>query len=764
MKFFSERGFARSRIPLIAMLALAATLGLAGCEGDGGPNDAPGPAGPGGPVGPPGPTGPSEVPISQGGDVVGMGNGSGLTAAQVADIGTLVATVDSAAVTNNKAVIELTVETAKGGAVLGLAPTTLRLGIAKLVPATGGFPSRWQSYINRSAAPSIPTPTLPSAIQANTESGVATGWQELGGGKYRYTSAVDLSQVTAPIAVPYEPSLTHRVSFALDLSGSLGQRALAPDNPFKDFVPDGSAITSNKLIAATEKCTACHVRFAEHGGPRRNTEFCAVCHNPSSIDPDTGESVDMAYMAHSIHRGEARTNPYVVYGFNATRYDFSEVTYPQPLSFCETCHTQSDAMPQGDDWMTRPGAASCGGCHDAGLIKTGPSATTGQYTYTYRHTAAIVAGFVAPDGNCVDCHRSDGVAGGILEAHKKDEDRKAIENGDLFTYKILEITDAEVGKAPKVKFQILGADGQPLDVKAITSGRLRLDFAWTTRDIHSVADVAGNRYQTDRGEAIVVDLLSAANKALIVDNLDGTFSYTLTQALPSGFSDPTLGTGLMVVLEGRRAMPDGSEAFPESAFAFAGGPAREKLVEQAKCESCHKRLAIHGGSRAGDPMMCTACHNSSVGGTWDTDTYGPLALGAFIHNLHVNKVPAMGAITYPQDPARCIGCHVEGKYFAARSGALPITVDAGTTADTGPEALAWMDDKADSATAGTCKACHDSGPELAHMVQNGGSFDVMKALSPSSAVESCAVCHGPGRLNDTQVAHCAVLPFGECTD
>ena len=178
MKFSSARSHARSRLPLIAMLALTASMGIAGCENDGGA----GPAGPDGgdtgQTGPTGPTGPADVPISLGGDVRNVGTGSTLTAQQIADIGTLVASIDSAAITANKPVIEITVKTDKGGAVLGLAATTLRLGVAKLVPAASGFPSRWQSYINRSAAPSIPTPVLTSAVQANTESGVVAGWEE----------------------------------------------------------------------------------------------------------------------------------------------------------------------------------------------------------------------------------------------------------------------------------------------------------------------------------------------------------------------------------------------------------------------------------------------------------------------------------------------------------------------------------------------------------------------------------------------------------
>ena len=62
----------------------------------------------------------------------------------------------------------LAVPMQSGGNVLGLSASALRLGIAKLVPAAGLTPSRWQSYINRSGTPSIATPVLPSAVQARS--------------------------------------------------------------------------------------------------------------------------------------------------------------------------------------------------------------------------------------------------------------------------------------------------------------------------------------------------------------------------------------------------------------------------------------------------------------------------------------------------------------------------------------------------------------------------------------------------------------------
>ena len=116
MNTAGARGVARSRLPLIALLALAATLGLAGCDGDSVNDVAAGPTGPTGPVGPTGPTGPTvppTVPIESGGPVT-IGDGTTLTADEIAQIGGLVATIDSVTLSAAPSpVVEFTVKTAR---------------------------------------------------------------------------------------------------------------------------------------------------------------------------------------------------------------------------------------------------------------------------------------------------------------------------------------------------------------------------------------------------------------------------------------------------------------------------------------------------------------------------------------------------------------------------------------------------------------------------------------------------------------------------
>ncbi|MCI0481422.1 MAG: hypothetical protein L0213_07525, partial [Candidatus Dadabacteria bacterium] len=105
-----------------------------------------------------------------------------------------------------------------------------------------------------------------------------------------------------------------------------------------------------------EFCNSCHGVFSKdfsvHGNLRNNTEYCVLCHNPSSDDievrpvPDwtgsltpTTTSIDFKEMIHKIHTGEnLSVKPYIIYGFRGSLNDFSDVLYPGNTSDCSACH------------------------------------------------------------------------------------------------------------------------------------------------------------------------------------------------------------------------------------------------------------------------------------------------------------------------------------------------------------------------------------------------------------------------------------------
>jgi OmcA/MtrC family decaheme c-type cytochrome len=138
------------------------------------------------------------------------------------------------------------------------------------------------------------------------------------------------------------------------------------------FSVDKSPVTPRRQVVATAKCASCHqdLKFV-HGGTRGNTQECTICHNPTLTDGTSGQSVNMAWQIHSIHRGENLANPYVL---GTTNYQ--EVRFPGDLRDCTTCHLTGTYMvenvgakamvasPGGFTKTTAPISAACQGCHD----------------------------------------------------------------------------------------------------------------------------------------------------------------------------------------------------------------------------------------------------------------------------------------------------------------------------------------------------------------------------------------------------------------
>ena len=736
------------RTGIFALAALGClSLVLTGCSGDDGDPGPAGPEGPPGADGPQGPTGP-QGPVAA--EVVVIGSGD-ISAEEAAEIGILQADITDVTM-SSPPTITFKVTAADGRPALEIAPSLLSFTLNKLQPAGAGKPESWVSYINRvesSNAASTPN-VLAQAIQATTESGSAGTLVELGDGLYEYTYATDPANVTAPIAVAYEPALLHRVGLELRGGGGSALRTIAPANPVLDFIPEtGAIVPRGKNIVSTDSCNACHDRLEFHGGPRITAEYCVTCHNPDTIDQDSGESLDMGYLVHSIHMGLQRGGtvggeaaiPYVVYGFGDTAHDYGDVTYPQDVLWCENCHVASDATPDGNDFAVTVTATSCGSCHAEGLRLGTPDPVTGKPPYSYQHQGGVVAGITINDGRCLDCHNGQGVpTAQAIHANIPGSSRLRETLGMNFEYQILDLAGLQAGEMPVVTFRVLDAAGEPVDVRSdetfLTSGaRFTLRLAWDTGDIFN--GLADGTLANPRAQPFSLNVLDVLGE--LVENADGSFSYTLPEATPEG-----VPANLMVTLEGRRVYADGERAYPESAIYYTGAP-RAVIVEEQKCDSCHQFLAFHGGSRAGDPQMCVVCHNPDAA----YPEIGTIALGPMLHQVHAAAYPGFEEITYPQGVSNCLACHAEGTFYAARDTARPVSIDAGT------DLSDWGDDIANSATSEACAGCHSSPQAKAHMEGNGGIFGGTKGAMPipSSQTESCLVCHGPGRLVDTAAAH-----------
>ena len=446
------------------------------------------------------------------------------------------------------------------------------------------------------------------------------------------------------------------------------------------------------------------------------------------------------------------------------------MTYPQDLLYCDKCHTASGptATTDGDAWMVNSSASACGGCHIQGLNTTAYSATTG-YTYTYTHSTFA---FTANDGVCAQCHNASSVdPGSNAENHLNWVSSsnsagaplaKAL--GEQFQFKVLSVTNVGLGLAPNITFAVYKPDGTAnppaynitTDPQFTTSGAsLNINIAWDPALDITNATAAGvepglRAGSTPRRSGYALQMGLAPLKAAAVRNADGSYTVPFFTTLP------VATTNLMVQMDGHpKALPPGVVDWAKSVNAAAGmtvfytGTPRAKLVSQANCENCHNQLQLHGTNRNGDPQACTVCHNSSGGYADNAEILGTIAFGAFVHNIHLGAVPAVGEVTYPQSLDRCQACHIDGTYYTARPGAVAISTGSGA------DLFNLTDDTWNSATAGTCGTCHSDGAARTHMESNGGQFDVVggKTQAPSSATEACSVCHGPGRVADTVEAH-----------
>ena len=220
-------------IPWLALL-LAGALALAGCEGDTGA------------AGPPGQDGQD-----------GQDGTTALT--DVTD-----ATEVNAAITGvtiaSPPVVEFRLTDARGNGLTGLEPARIRFTLAKLEDGVDGNASAWQSYINR---------VRDGAVQAYREPATDGTLVDNGDGSYTYTYATDVTNVTDPIVVTYDPSLTHRVGAEV--------RGLDVEviNPTYTFRPSDSATMGifSRAMINDDSCNSCHNAQAYHGGARNTTEY-----------------------------------------------------------------------------------------------------------------------------------------------------------------------------------------------------------------------------------------------------------------------------------------------------------------------------------------------------------------------------------------------------------------------------------------------------------------------------------------------------------
>lgn len=699
-------------------------------------------------------------------------------------------------------VVEFSLSDSKGTPLVGCTVSKVRATLAKLLPASSIMPARWQNYINLIAeADGDGDDVLPLALQASRDSSTLGGTLiDYDDGMYAYTFGTDVTIVTDPVVIAWEPTLTHRLGLEVRINSEIN-----PANPTTDFVPNGDAITLTRDVVATATCNDCHQKLALHGGARFETDYCVTCHNPGTRDQEDGALVDLAHMVHAIHSATQRADvggaPYIV-----ADNDYSEVTYPRSTLYCEKCHTDASETPDGDNWKTVVNSHTCGGCHVDGLVTGTPDVDTGLSTYQFNHVNW--GNFLASNNQCTTCHfpgtpieyDADGAGGeepisaDVELAHLKGEKKEALLGQELFEFQISSITDVDVDDKLEITYAVYNPDAGTFynintdaNFQAGGLAGLNLRISWNTGDYSNEgsASATGAAAGTP-AQPHAINL--ATLKANSVDNLDGTYTVEATTALP------VAATGAVAVAMDGHPLADvdgdgtvenlaSEEALPKSIVAYydAGQP-RRTVVEITRCNNCHEWLSLHGGNRNSETQVCVVCHNqdatdvnrrAGAGINWtapdSTDGKGEesIAMGHMAHGIHASNYVAYGngntkhdyyEVTFPGQLNNCTACHAEDTYYQPSGDERPVTVGVGA------DRRIPSDDEFVTPFAAVCTPCHSTDLAQAHMTLNGAiiqdgdpntveTIDKGTYLSSPPSVETCPICHGPGKLADIGVVH-----------
>jgi OmcA/MtrC family decaheme c-type cytochrome len=572
-----------------------------------------------------------------------------------------------------------------------------------------------------------------TATQAAADSGGA--FTPNADGDYTYTF-----KTKAPTA--FDTTATHTVAVygsrnltAFNLGTNRASATL-------DFVPNGNTVTVTRDVIRDQSCNKCHDQLLFHGGSRVGIALCVLCHTPQSVDPNTGNSVNLPVMIHEIHMGKSAPNaqagnPYKIFGFNGY-VDWHDITFPanpgDPRN-CQACHEQNTGAKQATAYLT-PNRAACGGCHDNVNFATG-----------LNHVNLPQL----DDNQCANCHIPQGELpfdASIMGAHTNPTQYSGLPG---LVISILKVDNGTAGSKPTLTFTLNDSGGNPVAANSLVGGsnRLAAVLAGPTTDYGYTnfgSDVTTHGYVSED-----------ATKATC--GTDGTCMYQFLHAIPA------TATGTYSIgMEGRRGytiLPDTTAAVTTNYgavnkvvnFSVDGSPVtpRRQVVEIAKCNACHVSLSVHGENR-NQIEMCVLCHNPSEtdvarrpGAQVAADKNTPpqaVNFSLLIHKIHTGAaLNAIGQpfivvgfggshnefsdVTFPAfDTSGAVGnvkncgmCHVNGS-----EANLPIGLNDVTT----PQGL----ENPTPATTAACTACHATKPVFSHAVANTTQFG-----------ESCSACH-----------------------
>jgi OmcA/MtrC family decaheme c-type cytochrome len=806
----SRAGVGRGRRHLCGACLVASLLGfLAACTGSTG---AQGPAGATGATGPAGPPGPSAT----------------VTALKLTTATQITATITSVMVPAKapiQPVVDFLLVDQNGEPLSGLTAAEIDFAVAKLVPAgtqlapvppqtTAPAPlisDQWQSYIYTSASPapasagttSQPVIGTTAQPQATVEAGTAGKLVDNGNGTYQYTFNTDLSSVTG---VSYDATLTHRVGFEIrGVTNATSGNTISVNSPVYTFQPSTGATAdiAQYDIVDDQDCKSCHQVLQWHGGARTEIQYCVMCHNPSSFDPSSGNTIDFKVMFHKIHMGQSLptvsgksfegatvspTSDYYIFGYGNSINDYAttaatiaaiEVSSPPtstspvatvPAVGTVPCGEASGVQyycvdyPQADasnnnTTVSGPGQRFCVTCHNAsdpntpqaGNFASAPSAAACGSCHDNVNFATgqghSAANLIATDTQCATCHGpSSTIDNGMLQvvaAHQTPVD-SAIQQ---FQYSVVSLTNAAPGQTPVATIKVTDPtnNNAPYDITSPTgpfqnaSSALNVDVAWDTIDINNIGSGSATGSTGTPSQPITISFAPGTTPTM---NADGSFTLAATTPIPA----TATGSGI-ASLEGRAVVALANMSGSGTTDTELG-PQGDSLTFAITDATPTPRAAIV------DIAKCDLCHRVLT--LHGENRTNDISLCVSCHNPNATDIVqhtaasgacAVGTPDNPIDFKRLIHeIHASGDSYAYGTTGVTICSFGGR-----PTTFKVQYPSSSNASLANCTACHESGTYYPSQAANA-QFTTIHAnatelqtvagdVAISPVASACSACH-----------------------
>ncbi|HZW37148.1 MAG: multiheme c-type cytochrome [Deltaproteobacteria bacterium] len=466
-----------------------------------------------------------------------------------------------------------------------------------------------------------------------------------------------------------------------------------------------------RMFVTVDTCKKCHgpnMDGAAHASSYRDTRNCVICHSPYYNAAMHDEGVQLSQFIHKIHAAL----PVEAFPTRINGNGYVDVTYPQDVRNCVTCHNNDSGAAVGagnlvDNWKNHPTAAVCGSCHEG-------------FPLTSHGGAVHPGGTAQPDSNCAVCHPATGdlnpaVGASITGAH--DTSPTSTLNPNPKNVPEFDVTLALTAPANGTHYVAGETFTVTATLKKHSDGTAVPGTLYTTPK--DAAGVAGGGLTTASlyvygPRALPKPILKAQATPMFVSTTDNNvktdatgFKYQVT--VPAGLTAGTYMVRVRMADYGYKSDTD----YQMEGVAFQniqiGSATVTKKVAGDGCVNCHGTgtAPFHDARHVVvfDTDQCISCHDYSGGHAATLSNrvhavHAENSWGDMNNTYGTTTARQWDDVTYPSNIARCSACHSSGN----------------TSFKTTVHEVA-------------CLGCHGDDPATGgatnHLLQNGGDYPEM---------------------------------------